>query len=177
MQLYRTFCTSLFIFVALIMCSCNNVQDKLEIQKSASAFDIKQGEASILQSNQHFMKSFDAGDSLEVSQSYTTDALLMAPNQPSIKGRKNIAHFFSNLMAKGITDFDLHTLHIWGDSSIIAEQGTYQISGKKNKLIDKGKYIVLWKPETGNWKMYRDIWASDLPLQIEQPKKKALHKK
>jgi ketosteroid isomerase-like protein len=149
----------------------------MEIENSASAFDIKQGEASILQSNQHFMKSFESEDSVGVSNSYTTDAKVMAPNLPSITGRENIKHFISETMTKGIADFDLHTVKIWGDSSILAEEGTYRLSDNKKNLLDKGKYIVLWKQEAGNWKMYRDIWTSDLPSSLIKPKNIDLPKK
>ncbi|HEY5368219.1 MAG TPA: hypothetical protein VIJ75_04440 [Hanamia sp.] len=157
---------NLFIFYlisCLLFFACNE-QDKLEIEKSASAFDIKQGEASILQSNKHFMKSFEAGDSTEVGDSYTTNAALMVPNQATVNGRKNIIHYYSLELAHGITHIDLNTIKIWGDSSILAEEGTYKVSDMKKNNLDQGKYIVLWKQETGNWKMYRDIWASDLPV-------------
>ena len=153
-----------YSFLSFALFSCNE-QDRLEIEKSASAFDIKQGEASILQSNQHFMKSFEAGDSAEVADCYTTDAGLMAPHHPTIKGRKNIINYFSETMRKGVSDFDLKTVKVCGDSSILVEEGTYQISDKKKNQLDKGKYIVLWKQEAGNWKMYRDIWTSDLPIE------------
>ncbi|MEO9069492.1 MAG: DUF4440 domain-containing protein [Ginsengibacter sp.] len=176
MLVVRDFSFLLLILVSFLFSSCNE-QDKIEIQKSASAFDIKQGEASILQSNQHFMKSFEGGDSVTVSNCYTQDAKLMVPNQPAIIGRDNIVHFFSRLMKKDIADFDLHTTNIWGDSSILAEEGIYRASGKKNNVIDKGKYIVLWKTEAGNWKMYRDIWASDLPDSAIQKKKIGMLKK
>lgn len=176
MLVIRNFLFLLLIFVSFIFSSCNE-QDKIEIQKSASAFDIKQGEASILQSNQHFMKSFKGGDSVNVSNCFTQDAKLLVPNQPAITGKDNIVHFFSNMMKKDIEDIDLHTSNIWGDSSILAEEGTYHASGKEKSLIDKGKYIVLWKTEAGNWKMYRDIWASDLPDSAIQTKKKNLLKK
>lgn len=176
MLIRRYFSLLFLILVAFIFSSCNE-QDKIEIQKSASAFDIKQGEASILQSNQHFMKSFEGGDSVDVSNCYTQDAKLMVPNQPTITGRDNIVHFFSKMMEKNIADFDLHTTTIWGDSSILAEEGIYRASGNKKNVIDKGKYIVLWKTEAGNWKMYRDIWASDLPDSVIQKKKKDLLKK
>lgn len=170
MLLIRKFYVLILIFFSFIVYSCNNVQDKMEIEKSASAFDIKQGEASILQSNQHFMKSFEAGDSVGVSNCYTTDAKAMIPNQLTITGRENIKHFISETMTKGIADFDLHTIKIWGDSSILSEEGIYRLTGKEKNLLDKGKYIVLWKQEAGNWKMYLDIWASDLPVQAIQPK-------
>ncbi|MGN6532992.1 MAG: YybH family protein [Ginsengibacter sp.] len=152
----------LFIFLPFVLISCNE-QDKLQIEKSASAFDIKQGEASVFQCNQRFMKAYNAGDSVEVSKCFTTDAKAMAPNQATVKGRENIIHFISTMMKSGVSDFDLKTIKIWGDSSILAEEGSYELSDSGGKQIDKGNYIALWKQEAGNWKMYRHIWTSNLP--------------
>jgi ketosteroid isomerase-like protein len=159
----------------LILFSCNE-NDKLDIEKSAAAFDIKQGEASIKQSNQNFMKAFKAGDSVAVSNCYTTDAKAMVSNMPAIEGRPDIKHFISKAMNMGIREFDLNTLKIWGDSSILAEEGTYKFSDIAGKQLDRGKYIVLWKMEAGNWKMFRDIWTSDLPPAI-LPEKKSIPQK
>jgi ketosteroid isomerase-like protein len=155
----------------LTLLSCTNVQDKIEIEKSASSFDIKQGEAPIMQSNQNFMKAFKNDDSVGVVNCFTTDAKLMCSHQPSIEGKENIRHYFSNMMRTGIATIDLKTSSISGDSSILAEEGTYLFSDSQKKQIDKGKYIVLWKQEAGNWKMYRDMWTSDLPSSAIEPKR------
>ena len=159
-----------------ILLSCNE-NDKLDIEKSAAAFDIKQGEASIKQSNQNFMKAFKAGDSVAVSNSYTTDAKAMVANMPAVEGRDNIKHFISQAMNMGIKDFDLHTIKIWGDSSILAEEGSYKFFGSTGKQLDIGKYIVLWKIEAGNWKMFRDMWTSDLAPPAMLPEKGIVPKK
>lgn len=159
----------LIVFSFMLMLSSCSEGDKLDIERSAAAFDIKQGEASIKQSNQLFMKSFEAGDSVAVSNCYTTDAKAMVANMPALEGRDNIKHFISMAMNKGVKNFELETTQIWGDSSILAEEGTYKMSGKNDKQHDKGKYIVLWKQEAGNWKMFRDIWTSDLPPAALKP--------
>ncbi len=164
-MLFFSHLKSLFIpaIIVTLLFSCN-AADKRSIEKSASAFDLKQAEASIAQSNQNFMKSFKAGDSLGVANNYTTDAKTMSANRPAIIGRANIEHFINETMKKGIKNFDLSTTKVWGDSSIVAEEGVYKISDSANRQVDKGKYIVLWKPEAGNWKMFRDIWTTDLAL-------------
>ncbi|MDP4283111.1 MAG: hypothetical protein Q8891_01705 [Bacteroidota bacterium] len=165
-----------FLCFTLTLLSCNE-KDKIAIENSASAFDINQGEASIKQSNQNFMKAFKALDSETVSNSYTTDAKAMVANIPTIEGRNNIKHFISEEMNKGIRDIDLHTIKIWGDSNMLAEEGTYKSLDSLGKKLDKGKYIVLWKIEAGNWKMYRDIWTSDEPGTLMLPEKKSVSKK
>lgn len=160
----------LVLFFSFILYACNQ-QDKIEIEKSASAFDIKQGEASVLQSNQHFMKAFKAGDSVEVGNCFTINAKAMATNQAPVNGRTDIIVFFAHIMKSGVATFDLNTVKIWGDSSILAEEGAYKLSDKDGNQVDKGEYIVLWKQEAGNWKRYRDIWTSSIPvsaINVEQ---------
>ena len=165
-----------FVCLVFILSACNE-NDKLEIEKSAAAFDIKQGEASVQRSNQNFMKAFKALDSLSVSNCYTTDAKAMVANMPSVDGRDNIKHFISQEMNAGARELSLNTLKIWGDSSILAEEGTYKSADSAGKQLDKGKYIVLWKMEAGNWKMFRDIRVSDLPSRPVSSEKKTPAKK
>ncbi len=169
MLLIRKFYFVLFIS-AIVFCSCNE-QDKIEIEKSASAFDLKQGEASILQTNQYFMKSFKAADSTAVASCFTKDAKAMAANQQPVIGRENITHFISDMIKSGVANFKLNTLRIWGDSSILVEEGSYELLDKKRDAIDTGEYITLWQQESGNWKMYRNIWTSNLPssaIKVDQ---------
>lgn len=165
---------SLLMVIVLAACYSCTQHDKMEIEKSASAFDLKQGEASVLQSNQRFMKSFGSGDSAGVASCYATDAKLMVSGRPAILGRDEIGHYFAGEMKAGTGDIDLHTLKVWGDSTLLAEEGSYQLSDKKGKKTDKGKYIVLWKQESGNWKMYRDIHTSDLGLSAVPSRQMAL---
>ncbi len=39
-----------------------------------------------------------------------------------------------------------------------------KIISDKNAVIDKGKYVVAWKKENGNWKLYRDIANTSMPM-------------
>lgn len=138
----------------------------MEIEKSASAFDIKQGEASVMQSNQHFIKSFKAADSVEATQSFTTNAQLFMANRPPIEGRNEIGHYFSEMIKSGSTEIKLNSIKIWGDSTILVEEGKYMLLNKKGDQADKGTYIALWQQESGNWKIYREIWASSVPKSV-----------
>lgn len=155
----------LFIIVAVALFSCSQ-QDKMEIEKSASAFDIKQGEASVLQANQNFIKSYKMADSAAISQSFTTNAKLMIANQPPIVGRTDIGRHFSGMIKSGNKNVELNTEKIWGDSSILVEEGSYLLLNNKGNQSDKGEYIALWQRESGNWKIYRDMWTSSVPKSV-----------
>lgn len=161
-MLSNRICGFLLVLSAFALFSCSQ-QDKMEIENSASAFDIKQGEASVLQSNQHLIKTFKAADSTEAAQSFTTNAKIMVANHAPIEGRKNITAYFSNMIKSGVTDLELTTGKISGDSSIIVEEGSYKLLNDKGNVSDKGQYIALWQRESGNWKINRDMWTSSVP--------------
>ncbi len=171
----------LILLVSLVLVSCNP-EDKAEIEKSASAFDIQQGKASISQANLHFRKSFKSADSSEASTIYSNDAKLMPSGREPIAGKDQIISYLSSMINGGLSDFEFETLNIWGDSSILVEEGTYSIEDSLGSKVDHGKYIALWKPESGNWKIFRDIWTSNIPrvdsvLENSQSPKKLLLRK
>ena len=166
----------LCICVILAVVGCNE-QDKLQIEQSASAFDLKQGEASVLQSNQHFMKAYKSKDTMEIVQSYTTDAKVMVSGQPPVSGRKNIGRYYSGKIKSGAAEFKLNTIKVWGDSVILVEEGTYVSLDSNGKQNDKGEYITLWQQEAGNWKIFRDMWVSSAPLSAIKIEKTALPSK
>lgn len=155
---------------SLLLHNCNP-QDRLEIEKSAQLFDIEQGRASILQSNKRLMKALEHGDSVEAASTYTSNAKVMANNMAEVAGRDKIVKFIGSKLNTGIRNLELEMIEIWGDSSLLAEEGRYTFLDSNADARDKGNYIVLWKLEGGNWKRFRQIWASDLPKTAPEAKK------
>jgi ketosteroid isomerase-like protein len=51
----------------------------------------------------------------------------------------------------------------WGIADVAHETGSYRITGPDGKVLEKGKYTVIWKRDGGQWKLHRDIWNSDAP--------------
>jgi ketosteroid isomerase-like protein len=103
------------------------------------------------------------GDSTGFASFYCTDAKIMAPDGPAVVGRdaiKSTIGYFYNI---GLTGMELKTLDVWGSEAIVAEEGTVVFTMKDGKEYDHGKYIVLWKMEDGKWKLFRDIFNTDIP--------------
>ncbi|MEO8819604.1 MAG: DUF4440 domain-containing protein [Ginsengibacter sp.] len=159
--------TNILLLMALlfVVVSCSQ-QDKMEIEKSASAFDITQGQASIAQANQNFIKAYKQQDTSQIAQVFTTSARVMLANRTPINGRNNISQFFADLMNDSVTDIKLNTSKISGDSTILVEEGTYQFLNKKDNPTDNGQYIALWQQQAGNWKIYRDMLTSSVPRPV-----------
>ena len=54
------------------------------------------------------------------------------------------------------------TTDIWGNDDLLAEEGNVSAFDQKGTEIEHAKYLVLWKKENGQWKIFRDMWNTDL---------------
>jgi len=62
----------------------------------------------------------------------------------------------------GTKNIVLATEEVMGWPDAVVEIGTYELQGEANQILDKGKFIVVWKMEDGKWKIYRDISNSSV---------------
>jgi hypothetical protein len=67
-------------------------------------------------------------------------------------------------MNSGISSVDLRTIDVWGTEDLVVEEGELSLF-VGDKEVDQGKYIVAWKNEEGKWKLFRDIFNSNLPAE------------
>jgi len=114
--------------------------------------------------NKAFMETRKSGDSEAMSMLYTSDAKLLPANSTPIDGREAIKEYWSKSMAQGVSsELVLKTVSAEGYGEMAIEEGRYVVN-VGDQEVDKGKYIVTWKKEDGQWKLHQDIWNSDLPL-------------
>ena len=145
-----------------LMFACNS---KTETKPT---FDLTAAKKEIEVANRNFEKYISTGDSVGFAKnSYTIDAHYMAPNQPAIVGRKAIQTMCHQTLSAGVSEIRLKTIEILGDENFITEEGTLEVYVKGGTLVDKGKYLVLWKKEDGAWKLYRDLFNSDMPASTK----------
>ena len=156
----------LLIVVTLAFAACNETSSDNSIaassEKDSINFDISSARSAVEASNSKFMENMKKGDSVGVASAYTSDALIMPANSESISG-KDAVSFWGSFIRMGVKDAKLITEEVIGNAELLAETGKYEVYLADNKLADKGKYIVIWKPVDGTWKMYRDIFTTSLP--------------
>jgi len=87
---------------------------------------------------------------------------LMFDNSEPFKGAA-IASAWGGAIRSGMKELKITTVDLTGNAELLAETGMYEMIGNNNKTLDKGKYVVVWKPENGGWKIYRDIGNSNMP--------------
>jgi len=115
----------------------------------------------IERANQAFAAAFAKGDAKAVAQMYTETGQLFPPNTQIVEGRPAIEEFWKAVMASGIARVELKTAEVESLGDALAESGRATLFGKEGTVLDKAKYIVVWKKVGGQWKLHRDCWNSD----------------
>ncbi len=117
----------------------------------------------IVTANLKFTEAFNNGDTATLAKYYTSDAKLFPPNSKEIEGQKAIEVFWKAVMDMGIKKAELETVSAGSCGDYALEEGHYKLYAEGDQMVDQGKYIVTWKKENGQWKLYRDIWNTSNP--------------
>jgi len=127
----------------------------MAIQKS----DIR---SAIREANDQLQSLFDSQDAIGISNLYVKKGMLLPPGDKLVKGTENIARFWKQAMEMGIKHARLEIDELDNKGQTAIERGHYTLSGNNNQVMDRGKYIVVWKQIDGHWKLYQDIWNSNI---------------
>ena len=101
------------------------------------------------------------GDGAAMGLLYAEDAQLLPPNEPAVSGRKAIVEYWQGAISAGIKNMKLEIATVEGRDDLAYEQGTYTVSGIDGKVLEVGKFIVVWKRINNRWMLYRDMWSSN----------------
>jgi uncharacterized protein (TIGR02246 family) len=108
-------------------------------------------------------------DAAAIADLYSVDAMVLPPRQDSLRGRDEIRKFWQAYLAGGgDAEMTTATVEVEGRGDTAYEVGTYVVSGKAGKILDHGKFIVIWKLVDGSWKLHRDIYNSSAPAPAAQ---------
>jgi uncharacterized protein (TIGR02246 family) len=144
--------------------SCTETKTDETETVAESSFDLETAKAEIEAANKEFMAFYAAGDTMGLANSYTQDGKVMNAGAPSVSGKNNIASLFAGMIKSGITKADLRLENVYGSEDLLVEEGVaFLYAGEK--AVAEEKYIVVWKKEDGKWKLFRDIFNSNLPAE------------
>jgi ketosteroid isomerase-like protein len=141
--------------LALLVLGCN--------QQQKPTFDVTAMKKIIEEKNNQFTKAHITGDSAFLVNIFTQDAKVFAPNSDIVIGRPAIAVVNSQYLKLDIKEFREETTAFYGNEDYLIDEGNYYFRYGKDNTIDKGKYLNVWKMEDGDWKIYSNIWNSNMP--------------
>jgi ketosteroid isomerase-like protein len=115
--------------------------------------------------NLKYNDRFSGIDTALYENRYCKDAQTLAEGMPPLTGREAIkSYYFNNGENKELT-IELKATNIYGNAELVVEEGTYSFPDGKGGVIDQGKFIALWKEENKQWKIFREMWNSNIPKQ------------
>jgi len=117
----------------------------------------------IAAANENFMAAFSRGDAVGLAALYTGNGQVLPPNSDFVTGKQAIQTFWQALFDMGIKEAKLEIVEVEGHGDTAIEVSKYTLQGEGGQVLDKGKYIVIWKQEDGQWKLHRDIFNSSMP--------------
>ena len=133
----------------------------LGLATPAQAEDVRAG---VEAANKKFETAAAKGDGAAMAALYTQDAQLLPANSDFVKGTAAIQKFWQGVLDSGIRGATLTTLEAEGHGAVAHEVGAYELRDQAGKVLDKGKYVVIWKKVGTGWKLHRDIWTTSMPL-------------
>lgn len=145
-------------FAALLFTACNTADKKTDVNN----FDIAAVKAHIIEMNKTYSKRFTTSDTVFYKERYCKDAQVLSPNTPAVIGRDSIIKFFYGDGKNTDAVIELPAGTVYGNEELVVEEGAYNFPDGKGGSYDKGKFIALWKQEDGKWKLYREIWNTDI---------------
>jgi uncharacterized protein (TIGR02246 family) len=116
----------------------------------------------------HFAEVLFNRDHAALPTLFTADTLLLPAGKPLVRGREGVVAFWaaasSNPDRRLRSEFEAIDSLFEGEVVIESGRATvFAVERGREQLVDRGKYVVVWKREEGRWKRHRDIFNSDTP--------------
>lgn len=105
--------------------------------------------------------ALQAGDAAAIAAFYSEDCRILAPNTDLATGRSAAEAAFGGMIDAGLTG-ELETVEATVVGDLGFNLGTYTLQAADGSLVDRGKFIEIWRQVNGEWKITDDIWNSDL---------------
>jgi len=110
-----------------------------------------------------FMEAFNTEDADALAMLFAEDGVMLPPNAPAIFGRDAIRASNRQEFAVADVAIELEDLEIKIEGDLGYKAGRYRVHAQDGVLIDRGKYIEIWRKADGQWLIHRDIWNSSMP--------------
>ena len=127
---------------------------------TAYADDVK---SAIEAANAQFSAAAVKGDGAALAALYSPDGQVMPAGSVPIRGTEAIQKFWQGALDSGVAAIGLKTIEAFRHGSTATEVGEYELRDKAGKVLDHGKYIVIWKRTDGKWKLFRDMFSTNVP--------------
>lgn len=100
-------------------------------------------------------------DAAGLAMLYASDGQLLPAGSEVVRGRGEIQKFWQGALDSGIAGIELKTLEVFAAGSTATEVGQYALHDAAGKVLDHGKYIVIWRHEGHHLRLLRDMFSTN----------------
>ncbi len=109
-----------------------------------------------------FCDAFNRGDAAAVAALYTEDCALLAPNQPTVRGRQAIEASVNGIIEEFGGTLNVKTVQMADAGDLSYQWATYSVGG--GEVSDTGKFFEIYDRQAdGSLKIRLTIFNSDNP--------------
>jgi ketosteroid isomerase-like protein len=133
---------------------------------------VSRAEAMIRQMTHEWAAACNNKQIEDLLEFYASDALVMRPNVPPVRGTAAIREFFVSALEAGLGDVEMEPLRVELLGDVAYQAGRCKmlvpvVMGKRRE--ERGKYVILFaKDKSGQWKVVVDCWSTDLGLNVAE---------
>ena len=136
-----------------------------EIQKPTATED-PTNSADVQKLVQKWSRCFNAQRLDELMELYSSDSIVLRPNSPSAHGREAVRDLLDTALNSGVGDvqLDCADIGIVGDFACLTGKSKMLVPTAPAKRQEAtGKYLIVVRRESGEWKIVADSWCIDAP--------------
>jgi ketosteroid isomerase-like protein len=124
-----------------------------------------QGVTDLLTMGPTWQVHYNAADIDALLALYTDDAVIMAPDMPTVVGKDALRAINKAYMDLGHVSSEVPVVDAHGILGDVAwGAGSYRFFDADGNLLVEGKYFVLYRHEDGMWRIARHMWNNDHPV-------------
>ena len=120
----------------------------------------------ITEARRRFMDSFRAGDMTSVTGCFAEDAQMLQPNRDTLRGRMAIEGFWAGIRDLGARSLELDSAEIESVGDAAWEAGQYVTKFGDGTVVDRGKYMVIWRRSGNGWHFHRFMSNTNLAMPV-----------
>ena len=153
--IFKLIVKSIMVSLCVFLFNSALLAQTTKVNQEPSAIDLEKAKIIIDSLDKQFSKDYLNGDSIALAGHYTNDAKF-----GSLKGKDILSYWgksIRNSIKNNTRNLIFTTTALTGDSEFLVELGIYKKRDDEGNLKGTGKYLVVWKQEDGEWKIYRDI--------------------
>jgi ketosteroid isomerase-like protein len=158
------FFATIILGIALSACDQSAHSKSEKDENEISEFDLSEAKEIIQEKTKLFTEAHLTKDTAYLNNSFSEDARIFPPNAEKVTGQKAIAQLNLDWVNYGIYEFTEVSTAFYGNEDYLVDEGTYYLRYGPENTIDKGKYINIWKNVNGEWKIYSNIWNTNLSM-------------